>query len=126
MERATRQRAAIAEALKRANRPVSPRELLEEARTAVPTLGPATVYRTLRAMVEEGAAVAVELPGEPPRYELAHLGHHHHFRCRACDRVFEVEGCPGDLAALAPAGFRVEAHEVVLFGRCAACDRRAG
>lgn len=126
MERATRQRAAIAEALRRANRPVSPRELLDEARTAVPTLGPATVYRTLRAMVEDGAAVTVELPGEPPRYELAHLGHHHHFRCRACDRVFEVEGCPGDLAALAPAGFRVEAHEVLLFGRCAACAGGTG
>lgn len=126
MERATRQRAAIAEALRRASRPVSPRELLDEARTEVPTLGPATVYRTLRAMVDDGAAVAVELPGEPPRYELAHLGHHHHFRCRACDRVFEVEGCPGDLATLAPAGFRVEAHEVVLFGRCAACARQTG
>jgi Fur family ferric uptake transcriptional regulator len=121
MERATRQRAAIAEALRQAQRPVSPGELLEVARRHVPSLGPATVYRTLRAMVEEGTAVAVQLPGEAPRYELAHLGHHHHFRCRACDRVFEVEGCPGDLTALAPAGFRVEAHEVVLFGRCATC-----
>lgn len=121
MERATRQRAAIAEALRQAKRPVSPGELLEVARRNVPSLGPATVYRTLRAMVEEGTAVAVPLPGEAPRYELAHLGHHHHFRCRACDRVFEVEGCPGDLTGLAPAGFRVEAHEVVLIGRCATC-----
>jgi len=121
MERATRQRAAIIEALKQAKRPVSPAELLEVARANVPSLGTATVYRTLRAMVEEGAAVAVQLPGEAPRYEMAHLGHHHHFRCRACDRVFEVEGCPGDLKGLAPAGFRVEAHEVVLFGRCASC-----
>lgn len=121
MERATRQRAAIAEALRRANRPVSPRELLDEARSAVPSLGPATVYRTLRAMVDDGTAAVVQLPGEPPRYEMSHLGHHHHFRCRACDRVFEVDGCPGDLAGLAPAGFRVEAHEVVLFGRCASC-----
>lgn len=121
MERATRQRAAIAEVLRTAHRPLSPAEILSASRAAVPRLGTATVYRTLRAMVEDGTIAPVFLAGEAARYELAHLGHHHHFRCRACERVFEVEGCPGDLSGLAPKGFQVEAHDVVLFGRCAGC-----
>jgi Fur family ferric uptake transcriptional regulator len=121
MERATRQRAAIAAALRAARRPLSPGEIHSASRAAVPKLGTATVYRALRAMVEDGIIVPVHLAGEPPRYEIAHLGHHHHFRCRACERVFEVEGCPGDLSGLAPKGFQVEAHDVVLFGRCAGC-----
>lgn len=72
-------------------------------------------------MVEDGSVALVRLPGDSARYELADLDHHHHFRCRACERVFEVDGCPGDLAGLAPKGFQVDAHDVVLFGRCAAC-----
>ena len=48
--------------------------------------------------------------------------HHHHFHCRVCDAVFEVEACPGDFRSLSPRGFRVEAHELILYGRCAACS----
>ena len=121
MERVTRQRAAIERALRNAQRPLTPAEILAASRKAVPSLGTATVYRTLRGMVEDGSIAPVFLAGEGARYELAHLGHHHHFRCRACERVFEVDGCPGDLSALAPKGFHVEAHDVVLFGRCASC-----
>ncbi len=121
MERNTRQRAAIRDALELARRPLSPVEVLEAAQHAVPGLGIATVYRTLRALQDEGWLAAVELPGESARYERAHLGHHHHFQCRGCDRVFEVDGCPPNLAGLAPPGFAVEAHEVVLYGRCDRC-----
>ena len=87
-----------------------------------PGLGIATVYRTLKALVEEGALTQVELPGEPPRYETHGKRHHHHFHCRACDRVYELEGCPEGLRSLTPAGFSLESHEVVLYGRCAACS----
>ena len=86
-----------------------------------PGIGLATVYRSLKALIEAGDVAVVTLPGDTPRYELAHLHHHHHFHCRACGGVFEVEGCPGDLAALAPSGFAVDGHEVVLYGRCARC-----
>jgi Fur family ferric uptake transcriptional regulator len=121
MERQTRQRAAIRTAIAAAGRPLSPAEVLAAARREVPGLGMATVYRTLGALLEEGAVVAVDLPGAAPRYEPADLTHHHHFRCRACDRVYEVPGCARGIAALAPAGFEVDGHELVLYGRCGAC-----
>ena len=50
--------------------------------------------------------MAVYLPGEPARYEPAGKGHHHHFRCRGCDRLFEVTGCRPAAAARPPRGFR--------------------
>ena len=120
-KRDTQQRRAIRAAIDEANRPLSPREVLETARRTSPSLGIATVYRTLKALVEEGALAQVELPGEPPRYEATGKRHHHHFHCRACDRVYELEGCPDGLRSLTPAGFFLESHEVVLYGRCAAC-----
>lgn len=121
MKRDTQQRRAIRQAIEESGRPLSPREVLDAARSHRPGLGIATVYRTLKALVEEGALAQVELPGEPPRYEAMGKQHHHHFHCRTCDRVYELEGCPEGLRGLTPAGFSLESHEVVLYGRCAAC-----
>jgi Fur family ferric uptake transcriptional regulator len=121
MERATRQNTAIREAIEAAGRPLSPTEVLDEARRHVAALGLATVYRNLKALVDAGAIQVVTLPGEVARYEMAQRGHHHHFRCDACQKVFDVHQCPGDLAGLAPPGFRVDRHEITLYGRCSDC-----
>lgn len=121
MERSTRQRTAIRAAIVAAKRPLSPQEILEEARAEVPALGIATVYRNLRAMTDGGEILVVMLPGEVPRYEAAGHEHHHHFQCKVCQRVFDVHDCPGNLAQLAPRGFTVESHDITLYGRCSDC-----
>lgn len=121
MERNTRQRAAIREAIELADRPLLPHEVLEAAQGLAPGLGMATVYRTLKAMLVDGEVRAVHLPGQNPRYELAERSHHHHFQCRGCERVFEVDACPGDFASLAPPRFVVEDHELTLYGQCSDC-----
>lgn len=121
MERDTVQRRTIRSVLDDAGRPLSPREVLKAGKDHVPSLGMATVYRTLNSLLEEGFVAAVELPGEPARYEVAGKPHHHHFHCRRCDQVFEVPGCPGNLRSVVPDGFHLESHEVVLYGSCAEC-----
>lgn len=122
MDRHTAQRIAIEASLRSAQRPLSPAEILDLARHDSPTINLATVYRTLKRLTESGLIRAVELPGEPSRYELAGLPHHHHFKCDECDRVYDVPGnCPSGLAHGLPSGFRVRDHEVVLVGTCADC-----
>lgn len=121
MERTTRQRTAIRAVFDAHARPLSPTELHELAKADVPTIGIATVYRTIKAMVDDGELQPVDVPGEPPRYERAELAHHHHFHCRGCDKVFDVHACPRDIEKLAPSGFRLEGHAVMLFGRCDGC-----
>jgi Fur family ferric uptake transcriptional regulator len=123
-ERATRQRDAIKAALEAAERPMSPGEVLDRARTSVGSLGLATVYRNLKLLVAEGVVGVINLPGDSPRYEMARTPHHHHFQCTACRRVFDVAGCPGNLRHLAPRGFSVEHHDVTLYGRCPDCGKR--
>lgn len=124
MTRKTEQRAAIRRVFARVNRPLSVQEILDHAQEQVPGLGIATVYRNLKALVEEGWLATVDMPGQPSRYERAELEHHHHFQCEACDRVFDIPGC----AHLAqdhktPAGFVVSRHEVMLYGLCADCQQ---
>lgn len=123
-ERQTKQRHAIREAMDRTGRPLSPKEILTHARRSVSGLGLATVYRALKTLADEGIVRTVEIPGEAPRYELAGKGHHHHFCCRTCGKVFEVEGCCGHYHDDVPKGFEVEGHEVVIFGRCGACVKK--
>lgn len=121
MERNTRQRQAIREAIEGADRPLAPGEILDAAKAAAPTISLATVYRAIKALGDAGEIVPVDIPGEPSRYESAGKGHHHHFHCRECGRAFDVEGCPGSLDRLAPRGFVVEGHEITLFGLCNEC-----
>lgn len=121
MERSTRQRMAIRQAIEAAGRPLSPQEVREAAQAQVPRLSLATVYRNLKLLQEAAEIAAVSLPGDSPRYEAGRHGHHHHFQCTACERVFDVHACPGNLAAMAPQGFVVDHHELTLYGRCADC-----
>ena len=124
VKRQTRQRTAIRAVFDGARRPLSPQEVLRLARPAVKGLGIATVYRTLSALVDEGLLIPIALPGQPPRYEPAGKGHHHHFHCRGCDRIYEVDECPGDISRLAPRGFSVDGHDILLYGTCADCTRK--
>ena len=120
--RHTRQRDAIHSAFAAAGRPLSPQEALELARRTVPQLGIATVYRSIARLLADGTLVSVELPGSPSRYELAGLSHHHHFHCGSCGRVYDLPGCPGNMERLIPSGFKLERHELVLYGNCAGCS----
>lgn len=122
-QRGTRQRRAIREVLDQAGGPLSPQEVHGAARVEVPDLGLATVYRALRRFEADGWIVPVPVAGGPTRYERSGRRHHHHFRCEACDRIFDLEGCafPVDLGLATPPGFRPRGHEVLVYGTCPAC-----
>ncbi|MCC6953760.1 MAG: transcriptional repressor [Deltaproteobacteria bacterium] len=120
--RNTKQRDAIRSAFEREDRPLSPEEVLALAKEESTQIGIATIYRSIKGLVAEGWLTTVELVGEPPRYERSGKHHHHHFRCRICNKVYDLEGCLGHLDRLVPQGFRVEDHHIILDGTCATCS----
>jgi Fur family ferric uptake transcriptional regulator len=123
-ERRTKQQAAIERAVTASQRPLSSGEVLARARRTSPTLSLATIYRTLKRLEADGAIARVEIAGQPTRFEShrAASTHHHHFVCRECDRVLDIPGCARGVEGLAPAGFTVDSHEIVLFGLCDQCS----
>ncbi len=126
IERNTRQKQAIREAFERVGRPLSTDEVHGEAQRASRGLGMATVYRSIRALLDDGWLSVVEVPGRNPLYEVAGKEHHHHFSCTACGRIFELEGC-ATIDAKLPRGFKASNHELTFYGTCASCSlKRAG
>lgn len=119
----TRQRRAIMKTVLETDRPLAPKEILTLAQGHCPRIGLATVYRTLRSLTAEGWLAVVEVPSEPARFERAGKAHHHHFHCRVCGRLFEVEHCDSRIRDLAPPDFIVEGHELVFRGLCDVCGR---
>jgi Fur family ferric uptake transcriptional regulator len=94
-------------------------QVLARAGAAVPEIGRGTVYATLAELTELGLLSSVGTP-EPVRYEVS-SGAHDHFRCRLCQRLFDVELRTDTVAAHVPRGFAVESVRVVAHGVCAEC-----
>lgn len=119
--RDTRQKRAIRDVIEHADRPLSPDEVLDAARRRSRGLGIATVYRSLKALLDEEWIAAVDVPGRPVLYERSGKSHHHHFVCEACERVYELGGdC--DMPASLPRGFRARHHDVTVYGSCGSCQ----
>jgi Fur family ferric uptake transcriptional regulator len=101
---------------------------IRDALVAAPgaTPGMASVYRALDTLTDLHLVHKVDLGGAVARYEPAHPDgeHHHHAVCRACGAVVAIEDDDLERALHGLAdriAFQVDAHDITLHGRCAAC-----
>lgn len=124
-QRATRQRAAVADVLARASGFRSAQELHEDLRSAGASVGLTTVYRHLQALSDAGAIDVLRSGDGEARYRACPTEeHHHHLVCRECARSVEVAGPAVEAWAAAIAaehGFTDVSHTVEVFGVCASC-----
>lgn len=112
---------ALQELLQNSEGPMSADEIRESLGHR--SIGMATVYRLLKRGVEDGQYHEVTFPDGPSRFEIKDLPHHHHFICLECDKAFDIEGCTKQVLNLAPKGFQVEEHDIILRGRCPECPK---
>tara|TARA_Y100000589_G_scaffold330930_1_gene382246 strand:- start:1369 stop:1884 length:516 start_codon:yes stop_codon:yes gene_type:complete len=119
----TKQRKAITEAIQNAQGPLRPTEIQLIACQNVPRLGIATVYRTINMLLESGEIQAVPIAANDVRYEPTGRGHHHHFLCHSCNKVYDMHGCSGHMSKMIPDGFEMDDHEILIHGKCAACKK---
>ncbi len=125
--RATAQRRAIysvfadAGSAESTNVHLSAEEVFQQARLQLPELSRATVYNALGELAEVGLLGLVEGPG-PRRYD-ANVAPHHHFRCRQCHELYDVELDHVEVT-LRDRGFSVQSSHVLLEGLCPACGER--
>lgn len=123
MKRNTTQRMAIMQVFRQFNRPLTVDEVLAYGREIVGSLNKATVYRNLKLLSDNGWLKRISHPSLGTLYERTGKKHHHFFHCRKCNRAFELPGCALKAEEAEPKGFKVEDHEIFLFGLCPSCCR---
>jgi len=126
--KSTRQRDIVLDAFLASDRHMSTEELYLKVRAKNPTIGYATVYRTLKLFAESGIAREIHFGDGQARYEPAAEGEHHdHLICTRCGAVQEFENEAIERLQQEVAdqfGFQVETHKLELYGICAKCRRR--
>lgn len=127
-QRATRQRAAVADVLARAERFRTAQELHDDLRQGGASVGLTTVYRHLQALAQAGSVDVLRSDDGEARYRACATDeHHHHLVCRSCGRSVEVAGPAVERWASAVAaehGFTDVAHTLEVFGVCPPCASR--
>ena len=133
----TAQREAIVEQFLRTRDHVSIEDLMTKVRKRQPKVGYATVYRTLKLLVDSGLAVERQFGDGQARYEVVG-DHHDHLICMKCGLILEFEDDEierlQDKIAERLGGFTVLRHRHELYGLCAkaagevggACPRELG
>ena len=113
--RVTEARERIVNALAQADAPLSVQALASRV-----LVDEASVYRTIKLLVEEELVEEITIVQERPHYALSH-GHHHHVVCTGCGLIEHVpchdiprSGGFENFAA-------IERHEVTYYGVCKTC-----
>jgi Fur family ferric uptake transcriptional regulator len=127
-QRATKQGAAVRDALHTAGGFRSAQDVYAVLRAEGGSVGLSTVYRHLQSLVDDGVVDVIQTPDGEATYRYCGDGgdghHHHHLVCRQCGRTEEIEGraverWAGDVAD--KHGYSDVDHTVELFGVCPPC-----
>ena len=86
-KRVTAQRRLVLDILAAADRHLDASEVYDRAHDRDSRLSLATVYRTLKTLVESGLVRQLHLAGERHYYELDRQDRHAHLVCAACGRA---------------------------------------
>ncbi len=119
--RTTASRRRLVEALVARADGFTPEELVDE----VKGVGRATVYRTIRLLLEQGLVCKLALHDGTPRYSLSSIAHHHHLVCVRCGtvRAFRQSAMERVLKDLrAEDAGNVVGHRVEVYVVCPKCQ----
>jgi len=125
--KATRQRERIVSEFFRRHQHLTVEELLQKVRRQEPSVGYATVYRTLKLLTEMGLALKREFGGGSARFEHMTPRHHDHLICLECGEIFEFENERIERlqeSICSKHRFVLTHHKMELYGFCRRCSRK--
>lgn len=96
----------------------------EEICAQVGLVGRATVFRTMKLLVDLGLVCRVLLESGNLHYRLSHREHHHHLICDGCGSVKDFSS--GSLESVVQEmvgseNFEIEGHWLEVYGKCTDC-----
>lgn len=96
----------------------------EELAAELDTIGRATVYRTLKLLLDQGLVCRIVMGDGSVSYRASHKAHHHHIVCVSCSATEDVHMSDVEdvLAGVrAHTDFDVVGHRLEIYGLCPRC-----
>ena len=129
-QKMTAPRETVLDAFLQLENHVTAEELLAAARRIDPTIGQATVFRTIKLFAEAGLARGACPDEGARRFEHAYKhDHHDHLVCAGCGEIVEFHDEAMEKAQKAiyrAHGFTPSGHRLELQGYCPSCARKHG
>lgn len=126
LQRMTRQRTVILDALCQSRNHPTADDLYEAVRRQLPNVSLGTIYRNLDILARSGRVKRLDSGGTQARFD-AELSPHHHVRCRGCGKVDDVAVTPNTRIRRpkrSEHGFEIDDHRIEFDGLCPDCQRQ--
>jgi Fur family peroxide stress response transcriptional regulator len=121
----TIQRLAVLDCLAKSKQHPTADQVLGIVRKKFPSISRATVYNTLDALTKAKMVLRLNVDPTVARYD-ADLEPHAHFRCRVCQKVYDIEVKDGKPVDVETDGHLVESIRTYAYGVCASCREKDG
>lgn len=126
--RITSKRSIILEAFLKEEGHITAEDLYKKVIKKDPSIGIATVYRTLKLLHEAGLARMGRFGKGEARYEHNYLhGHHDHLICKQCGKIIEFENPQIEKMQELIAkkhNFKITSHRLEMYGTCKKCSSK--
>ncbi|HEV2529288.1 MAG TPA: Fur family transcriptional regulator [Thermomicrobiales bacterium] len=126
--RTTTPRQAVVDAVLRYQRPFTAEQIVADLKASHPSLGRATVYRTLEILASVDVLTRVLGPDGHSAYVVGVPGHRHHLICSRCGVAVAFTQCPMDdlvRSLTRDTDYEIEGHLIEVFGVCPQCRAAA-
>ena len=126
--RITQPRRVILEVIAGSNRPLTPIEIYDQARTAVPSIGLVTVYRTIDRLADLNLVERVHQSNNCQTIFRATQAHRHLLICSSCGDSAYFDGLDVEerFSQIGESlGYQVTHHWLQLEGLCRKCQNRS-
>ena len=97
----------------------------EELAAELAPVGRATVYRTLKLLLETGLVCRIVMADGSVAYRMSDRMHHHHLVCVGCGATEDID--PGEVDEVITtvrnaSGYQLVGHRIEVYGFCPACQ----
>ena len=124
--RYSRQREAVLEVVRSTFEHPTADWVYKTTRKRLPKVGLGTVYRNLKALVDEGLVREVRTHDEAVRYD-GNVGEHYHIRCIAFGRVSDLPVSVDrgiEVLSHRATNYAIVGHAIEVQGVCPSCQKR--
>ncbi len=124
MERNTKQKQLVMEALKNLCHP-SAQEIYEFVKQTHPRISMGTVYRILGIFEEQKKVLHIKIPNKPDCYDCNTYSHYH-LSCKMCKKVYDTPIPYLSELNQKTDKYLIEDHIILFNGLCANCLKKHG